>query len=108
MDEGYAIYDARTGDRLSYWKIGPFLRVDLARWVTRSVFVLLGEYCVEHPKSTAENWVEAWVPAVWVGDVESERMVIYVGVPTLPIYRVPLERKLAKVRASVYPNVTWR
>jgi len=69
---------------------------------------LLGEYCVEHPKSTAENWVEAWVPAVWVGDVESERMVIYVGVPTLPIYRVPLERKLAKVRASVYPNVTWR
>jgi hypothetical protein len=93
VDVGYATYDAKTGDRMYYW-VQPSYRIDLARWVGRTVFVLLGEVRIDHPKSTFDNWVEAWVPAVWVGDVGSQRIALYVGVPALAIYRFQLEREL--------------
>jgi hypothetical protein len=105
-DTGYATFDAVTGDRLDY-SVATNDRIDLARWINSTTFILLGLMRLDHPKSDSEHWVCAWVPAVWIGDMSTEKIAYYLGLPALPTEWPALERDLSRAKASVYPEVTW-
>jgi hypothetical protein len=104
-DAGYALFDARTGDRLTH-EVGTGWVFDLGGWVDARRFLLAGWVQLDWPgNASGAPWVTASAPALVIGDLERRITVVYVSAPAGARPLRDLRARTAAVRGRAYPSI---
>jgi hypothetical protein len=96
---GISIYEVKSGDRVFHDTCD--CQFTATQWLDARTFVLAG--------SIGEWWDPArlFIDAIWVGDVETGRIALYLGAPFSWLDRERRGAALGRLQRSLYPRVRW-
>jgi hypothetical protein len=95
VDSGFVVYDARSGNRVFYEVVGQ--AVSWATWLDAHTFLLLGSH----------QLLDYHAAAIWIGDVATGRVALYMGPPLSPLDRPRWSSALSGLQRAAYPRVRW-
>jgi hypothetical protein len=100
-DDGYAVYDAKSGDILG-WSVGAEFGFHLGSWISKDRFVLLGTMRADSPVRVPKTSLYVIVPIIYVGDMKRRVGVTYLGRAI-----DAGTTRLGHAQSAAYPKVKW-